>query len=103
MKNSIVKIFPDSDLRRGHLGLKIDAAKRNVNVGTLEHGEFVMFLNRRQDKFKLYAANNTLVYYTHTRGRINLEAVKYFPQIFNAGQFSYDKALEKVLTRRLER
>ncbi len=99
--NRIVRVFPDTDLRNGHYGLAKVLAKHKITAGEIMHGEFVMFLNRTQTAFKLYAANNTLVYHKHSRGRINLEAIKYFPEVFCAGDFSYDKALEKVLTRRL--
>lgn len=101
MANSIITVFPEADLRNGHPGLRMLAAKRRIDTQMIEPGKFVMFLNRRQSAFKLFAANNTIVHYKHPRGRILLETIKHFPECFQAGEFRYDKALEKVLSRRL--
>jgi hypothetical protein len=102
MANEIVTVLAETDLRNGHQGLMQLAQKNRINVLNLEAGSFVLFLNRKQTAFKLYAANNTIVHYKHPRGRVNLGAIEYFPRIFNAGKFSYDKALAKLLDKKLK-
>ncbi len=97
--NKIVTVFPETHLGLGHLGLGLLAKKRRLDVKALEPGQFVLFLNRAQTAFKLFCASNTVVYYKHARGRLSMEAIQHFPSVFEAGEFSYDKALEKVLAK----
>ncbi len=102
MANAVIRIFPATPMYYSHRGLKEIAKESRVNLETLESGEFVLFLNKAQTAFKLFAANNTIVYYRHARGSINMEAVRYIPSVFGGGEFKYDRALEKVLDKKLK-
>lgn len=101
MAGEIIKVFPETNLRSGHPGLADIAQKARVNLDNVGAGEFLLFINKKQTAFKLFAPN-TVIHYKHPRGKILLETVQHFPQILRAGKFSYDKALERVLDRRLK-
>ncbi len=100
MSNRLMNFFFDSDLRSGHTGLTKVAKKNRINTDSLQPGEFVIFINKALSAFKLYGSNNTLVYYRSPRGRIDLNTIQFLPQVFNAGQLNYSKALELAFHKR---
>ncbi len=102
MANNIVTVIPETHMGSGHTGLTALAKRHKIFVGDLSPGEFVLFLNRAQTAFKLFASNNVVVHYKHERGLINIDVVKFIPRVFNSGKFSYDAALEEVLNRKLK-
>lgn len=101
MKNSLVSVFPNTDLRSGHFGLRKLSLKFKKNPEILEKGQFLLFINRAQSAFKMYASNNTLVHYKSPRGRIDIRTIEHLPECFNGGQINYDKALATVLEKTL--
>lgn len=101
-RNHIISVFPNADLRCSHLGLTIEARKKGKDPRTLDHGDFLLFINRRQSAMKLFGSNNTIIHHRAARGRIELRTIQYIPQCFHAGKFDYDKALGIVLEKKLK-
>jgi hypothetical protein len=101
MSNSIVNVFPNTDLRSGHDGLRKIAVKSKKNPGELQNGEFLLFINKAQSAFKMFAANNTIVHYKSPVGLVDIRAIEYLPSCFNGGTLNYDVALAKVLEKTL--
>lgn len=99
--SSIVSVFPNADLRSGHNGLRKLAAKNKKNVDALVPGDLLLFINRAQSAFKMFAANNTLIHYKSPRGLVDMKTIKYLPGCLSGGELDYNKALAKVLLETL--
>lgn len=105
MSNTIIRVFTNTNMALGHLSLKLLAAKAKVKSDNLEKGEFIIFLNKRQTSFKLLNGK-LIVYFKNDNRRIDLNAIRYVPLVFNANDemdVSYQKALEMALNEKLER
>lgn len=100
MKNRILQVFFDVDLRNGHEGLREIAKKAKVDVENLKEGEFLIFLNTRKDKVKVYASNDVYAYYRSPTGRIQLEAIRHIPNAFNGTSINMEKALTAVFAEK---
>lgn len=101
----VIQCFFDVDMRCLHEGLAALARAREVDVDRLEPGEFVLFLNAKKDRLKLYAPRHVLGYYRARTGeRINLNTIPFIPQAFGAtGRIDYDAALKKALEAQFAR
>lgn len=99
--NKIYRCFFDVDLRNGHHGLSILAIKNKINIKLLDNGEFVVFINRRRNALKLFAANNTIAHYKQNH-IIDLNTIRLLPTVFNGTEIKYDAALEKALKAKLK-
>lgn len=85
MRNKIVHLFRDTDMRNQHDGLSNLARSKKVKLDELGAAEHVVFLNARLNKIKLYSANGVLSYYRAPgKERINLGMVEMIPACFNA-------------------
>lgn len=100
--NRLLRVFFDTDLRCGHLGLTKIARDNKVYFEKLSPGEFTLFINRSQTSFKLFASTNVLAYYKGTR-RIDMDVIKHVPTVFNGSEINYDAALKKMLENKLLR
>lgn len=98
----IIRFFPDTDLRSGHLGLRAVAKDHNIDISKLRTGEFLAFSNRSQTDMKIYAPGNVLVHVKSPQGRLDLRVVKLIPTFFNGQEFNYPAALERVLKERMK-
>lgn len=108
MKQRILQVFLNTNLGNGEEGLKRIVRKYAVSTTSLaamEPGEYLVFINRRQDKVKILVATDNvknamrpfLVAYIRlpVGQRVSLTTIKYFPQAFTAGKhIDYDKALK---------
>lgn len=99
--NKIYRVFFDTDLRNGHLGLAKMARDAKIKLEALAPGNFVCFINRTQTSIKLFAPGNVIAYYRSTR-RIDLNVIANIPTVFNGSAIAYEKALEKTLTQKLK-
>lgn len=100
MKPKIIRIFTDIDMRSQHLGLTNIAANENVDLPNLDQSEFVVFINKRKNKMKIFVHGNTFSY--TQRSDIDMRAIKEVPKYFGyGGPVSYDKALETVIRKNL--
>ncbi len=98
--SKIVRYFPDSDLRSGHLGLAKIARKNKVNVEELAAGEYCIFTNRKKTDLKMYVGGNIVAHYKSPRGhRINPKVIRIIPLFFNGREIDYDAALTAVMKR----
>lgn len=99
----IVQVVMNTNLRAGHEGLAKLAKDLGVDVKRLQAGQYLIFINSRQDKLKVYTANNIVAYWRGDAGqRVSLDALRYVPQAFQAkGQLDYDTALRQSLSERL--
>lgn len=102
MRNKVISVFPNADLRSGHNGLRKLALKNKQSID-LDPGEFHLYINRAQTAFKMFAANHVLVHYKSPRGMIDIRTIQYLPYCFNAGELDYDKALSVVLHKFLKK
>jgi hypothetical protein len=101
-KGAIIQCFLDADMRNGHEGLAELAKKENINVQTLQRGQFVVFINSAKDRVKIYAASNVIAYMRSVRGqKIDLRVIREIPRAFNGGGISYDETIEKMLSLKM--
>lgn len=105
MSGRVIQCYLNSDLRCSHDGLAEVAKKDKIMVKSLEPGQYVVFINSKKDRMKVYASNNVLAYLRLEDGRrIDLNTVREIPRAFAAsGRIDYDKALEKVVREGLEK
>lgn len=107
LKNSgagrIVQVFLNVDFRYGHDGLTVYALKNKVDVKQLNNGQYVVFVNTRRDKVKVYAANNIVAYMQLPRGRkVDMGVIRLIPKAFsNSGNLDYDGMLKDVIEKSL--
>ncbi len=102
MSSSLISVFPDTHLGQGHHGLSVLASKAGKDTRKLLNGEFLLFLNKAQTAFKMYAANSVVVHYkSPANRRVDIRTIEYLPHCFNAGELNYSKALKLVLDKTL--
>lgn len=99
----ILRCFLHADLRSGHVGLTKTAAKEGVDVTKLAPGEFVVFINGRKDRLKVYTASNVVAYLITAQGqRVDLNTIREIPRAFQAtGKIDYDATLKETLEKSL--
>lgn len=98
--NKIIRYFPDSNLRSGHRGLAMLAAKNGIKVNSLGAGEFLIFVNKRQNMLKMFASGNIIAHYKKEDGsRIDPRTIAHIPRHFSGSKINYDAALVQVLRR----
>lgn len=82
-----------------HDGLSEIAKRAGIKITELDSGEYIVFVNRAKDRFKIYAAQNVIAYWRARKGdRLDLRVIREIPRVFNGSAIGeYDKALERVL------
>lgn len=101
--NRIIRYFPETHMSLSHIGLRQLAKTNGVTNLHLERGEFLVFMNKAQNAFKLMTANNIICYFKHPeRRRIDLRTVSLIPTFFNGKEFNYTGALRAAITKALE-
>lgn len=106
MKNKIIQVFLDSDMRNQFEGLTTLCANNKIKVPEKETGEFVVFINKRRNYLKILACNGTahpvLAAYKTPERIIDIRILSQIPRAFNAtGKFDVDKATEVFLKGKL--
>lgn len=100
----IVRVFMDVHMGYGHRGLSKVARESDVEIDTLDRGEMIVFLNRKQDAMKVYTAGNTVAHIKMPQGgRIDLRVIKLLPTFFSGGEVRYQSALKRHLKQKLLR
>lgn len=94
MKNKIVRVFFESDMRCSHNGLKLICSSHEFSPS---ENELVVFINRKQTMFKLLAGPDTVGFYKSPSGRVTMEAIQYLPQVFNGNKLDFNSAIKRVL------
>jgi len=104
MRNRIIRFFPGSDLRKGHIGLAKLARRKGIDPQNLKLGEYLIFMNNRKDKIKLFASNNIIAYLRLPQGEyISLDTIREIPNYFNGKSINYKGAIAKSISDSLAR
>lgn len=99
--NKIVHLFTKSDLRLGHRGLRLLAAKSKVDLNKLEVGEYALFANNSLTGMKVFAANNTVIYCKSPSHRpFDIRAMNALPEFIEGSSINYDAALLSVFRKK---
>ena len=94
----IVRFFRASDLRCGHEGLATYANSLGYGVNTLRPGEFLVFLNRAENRMKIMTTSGLLLYIKQPdERRFDLSIIKYLPRFFNGRTINYQNALTQMV------
>lgn len=100
MTNRIVRYFPDTHLGNSHQGLADIASKHKIRVNALEIGEFVVFVNKKQNALKMFASGNVIAYLKTPDGRrLHPKAIGMIPNFFNGREIKYDAVLTEVINK----
>ena len=98
----ILGVYQTFDLRNGHDGM-INFIKKEAGLTPedIKPGNFFVFFSSDRRKFKLFGANNTVIYHKSNH-RIEVRAIKEIPHVFNIRKtFSFDDALSRSLDKLL--
>ena len=66
----VIEIYHHVNIANGHDGLHQIAAEDDIDLGALQKGTFIVFLNSKKDRIKLFAHNDTYAYYRLKKGQI---------------------------------
>ncbi len=96
-QNKFMHLFYDADLRCGHEGLSTLARKSKIRCDQLGAGEYVVFLNTREDKAKIYTGNEIVAYFRPGH-KITMDHLEGIPKMFLSGAktsffFEMDKGI----------
>lgn len=99
MKNKIIQVFLDTDMRFQFKGLIEICDKHKISIEDKEIGEFVVFINRKRNYLKILACNQSpkpvMAAYQTPEKIIDLRIISQIPRAFNAsGRFDIDRATE---------
>lgn len=96
--NRIVRYFPDADMRGQHLALSTVALKVKIHTDELKSGEFLVFVNRKRDKLKMYTGGNVVAYLKMPQGqRIDPAVIRNLPKHFSGAGINYDAAMKETM------
>jgi hypothetical protein len=100
-ENRVLRIVFNSDLRSAHDGLtKLAKSLKIPNPAELEIGTFLVFVNRKRNALKIFAAGNTVAHFKMPDGRImNVKILGLIPRFFNGKELKYDEALKELITK----
>ncbi len=101
----VVQVFIGADLRGQHPSLTKLCRKNGIDVTTLLPGHYVIFINSKRNRLKVFAANNVLAYLKMPEGQyLDMRTIQYIPQAFTAsGNIDYNKALKETVEKALAR
>lgn len=102
MRNFMLSYFLDVDLRCSHIGLGLLAKKAKKPVHKLKIGEFLLFVNTRQNAVKIITCDNVLIHIKSDHGGpLNFRAINMLPKYFNGSGFNYEGALKEAIEKQL--
>jgi hypothetical protein len=96
--NKIVRYFSNADLRGGHDMLRKQATKAGVDLNNLDVGEFVLFVNKKQNMFKMLTQAKVMVFYKQQQ-RLHPATFALIPKYFNGKAIDYEGSLREALMR----
>lgn len=101
----VIHVFLNSDMRNGHEGLALTARQNKIDIAQLQPGQYLVFINSKKDRLKVYAAFGVVAYLRLPSGQtLNMESIRLIPRAFNGGiNLDYDKALRETLEEALQR
>lgn len=103
--NQVIRVVFDVNMNNGHFGLKEIAKKLKVNFEEMEVGDLICFLNTAKTIVKIVAAGGTTIaHFKHPLGHaIDMRTLSLIPKFFNGKELQYDKAIEEILGKELNR
>lgn len=87
MKNIVLRVFEETDLRCGHNGLGKIAKRHGIY---LKPGEFLVFMNAQETGCKILSAQNLLLY-LKSETKITREQIERIPLLFKGQAFTFRK------------
>ena len=101
-QNKIVRLFLETNMACSHNGLRILASKNKVDLQRLGSNEHVLFINKAQNRVKLYSSNGVISYLWREKGRLDMAALSEIPNTFTSQEgFNIKAALKRTLVKRL--
>jgi hypothetical protein len=98
--NTLVRYYPDTDMRNGHDGLAEMARKSGIKIDNLGAGEFLAFVNRARNKLKLYNGQELVAYLRLKDNRkIDPRVIQNLPRYFDGTKINYDAAMRDSLMK----
>lgn len=101
--SQVLQVFLDSDLRAGHIGLSKKARQAGHSTDSLDPGQFLVFVNTKRNRMKVYAARQIIAYIQTPKGEhVDLRTIQHIPNVFRGGQVDYSKAIKEVVLSKLK-
>jgi hypothetical protein len=103
-RGNIVQMFFNVNLVKSHRGLNLIAHEYDIDLGALEPGQFVCFLNRAKNRIKLYTAGNIYAYLAlpERNQQVTMEIIGQIPRMFlSKAELNYLPIFEEALERPL--
>lgn len=63
---------------------------------------YIVFVNSSRTKFKLLVGNKYLVYHDNGHREFDLGALRYLPEAFKGGKFSFDASVRRALSKHIK-
>lgn len=101
MKQGILRVFINADLRAGHDGLSQLAKENGIKTSEIEPGSFLVFINTGKNKLKVYASNQVIAYLKLPNGKINMNTIRELPKVFNGRSINYSEALKMAVEKQM--
>lgn len=103
-KQEIIRYFPETHMRYGHSGLTNIAKNHGVSVNKLQPGEYLMFVNKKQNALKMLTAGNVLCHLKMPGNeRIDPRTITMLPKFFNGTEINYNAALSLAVKKYFKR
>jgi len=103
-----IQCFKNVHMGLGHAGLnQIAKETANIDVEKLNNQEYLVFINRKQDKIKVLCMVGTApfrkpgFFYVNYGRRLVMEAIQYIPRALGGGDFDFRKAEALALSQKL--
>lgn len=97
--NKIIQVFFNVDMRNGVDGLMAIAEKAEIDLAKVSPGHFLVFINSRKNRLKLFASKDVYAYYRSTEGPINMLMIQHLPRAFNGSKINFSGALRAALLK----
>ena len=84
-RHHLVQVILNAGMGAQHDGLRLLMESMDIDHEALQPGQFVVFLNRRRTKAKIYTAHGVIAYMrTEDESEISFEMLSRIPQAFQA-------------------
>lgn len=93
----IAHVFFDIHMGMAFTGLNEICKKAKVES---TNSKYVVFINKKRDKFKLLISDKYLVYHDNKNQPISLDALKHLPQAFVGDKFDFSRSVETSIRER---
>lgn len=98
----IKRIYFDTSMSLSFGGLSEMMKKSKLDIGTIESGEFVVFVNRKQTAFKLLCGPSLLVYHNNGGRRFPITAITQMPRFFDGSKIDFSAAVDRAVRENMK-